>query len=69
MFINTFAYAAVDAIQNSKKQFVSTFVKNEDVSKILNQFVDAQAQYTKSAIDAGIAASSAFSALVTKKVK
>ena len=69
MFINTFAYAAVDAIQGAKKQFVSTFVKHDDLSKILNSFVDAQTQYTKAAIDAGILAGTQMSALVTKKVK
>ncbi len=54
MFLNTFAYTAVDAIQNSKKYFVNTFVTNEEIKDALIEFVDAQADYTKSAIDAGI---------------
>ena len=69
MFINTFAYAAVDAIQGAKKQFVFNFVKYEDLSKILNNFIDAQTEYTKSAIDAGIAAGSQLTDLAKKKVK
>lgn len=49
----TYAIQGVDAIQNAKKQFVSTFVQHEQFAKVLNGFVDAQAEYTKSAIDAG----------------
>ena len=49
----SFAHQAVDGIQSAKKQFVSTFVQHEQFANTLNGFVDAQAQYTKSAIDAG----------------
>ena len=49
---NTFAFQGVDAIQNAKKQFVSTFVQNEKIKEALNGFVDAQAAYTKDAITA-----------------
>ncbi len=69
MFINTFAYAAVDAVQDAKKQFVSTFIKHDEIGKILTQFVEAQTAYTKAAIDAGISASSQLTALATKKGK
>lgn len=51
---NTLAYSGVDAIQTAKKQFVSTFVQHEQLKSLLNGFVDAQAAYTKSAIDSGI---------------
>lgn len=45
---------AIDTIQTSKKQFVSTvFAKHESVAKALNEFVDAQTAYTKSAAKAG----------------
>ena len=44
----------MDAIQGAKKQFINTFVQHEGLAKVLNNFVDAQAEYTKSAIDAGI---------------
>jgi hypothetical protein len=46
----------VDAIQTSKKIFVDTFVKHEGLAKSLNEFVDAQTNYTKQAIDASIKA-------------
>jgi hypothetical protein len=42
----------IDAVQNGKKQFVNTFVVNDTVKEALNSFVDAQTQYTKSAIKA-----------------
>lgn len=50
---NTFAFQAVDGIQNAKKQFVSTVVPQADIKEALNGFVDAQTQYTKDAITAG----------------
>jgi len=50
---NSFAYQAVDGIQNAKKQFVSTFVPQAQIKEALNGFIDAQAQYTKDAITAG----------------
>ena len=50
---NQFAFQAVDGIQSAKKQFVSTFVQHEGFQKVLNNFVDAQTEYTKSAITAG----------------
>lgn len=40
----------IDTIQNGKKQFVNTFVQHDGVKKALNEFVDAQAEYTKSAV-------------------
>ena len=52
--INQIASQSVDAIHGAKKQFITTFVQHEGLAKVLNNFVDAQAQYTKSAIDAGI---------------
>jgi hypothetical protein len=42
----------VDSIQVSKKMFVDTFVKHAGLAKSLHQFVDAQTDYTKQAIDA-----------------
>lgn len=68
MYTNTFAYAAVDAIQNSKKQFVTTFVKHDGVSDALTAFVDAQTAYTKSAIDAGSLAVATLAGIVKGEV-
>jgi hypothetical protein len=50
---NTFAFQGVDAVQNAKKQFVSTFVPQAEIKEALNGFIDAQASYTKDAITAG----------------
>jgi hypothetical protein len=50
---NSFAFQAVDGVQSAKKQFVSTFVPQEQIKSALNSFVDAQTQYTKDAITAG----------------
>jgi hypothetical protein len=50
----TIAHSGVDAIQTAKKQAITTFVQHDGLAKILNSFVDAQASYTKSAIDASI---------------
>lgn len=54
--INTFAFQAVDSVQNAKKQFVSTFVPQAQIKEALNGFIDAQASYTKDAITAGTVA-------------
>ena len=43
----------IDTVQTGKKQFVNTFVQHEGVKKALNEFVDAQAKYTKEAAKAG----------------
>jgi len=45
--------AIIDAVQNSKKQFVKTFVTNEAVAAAMNSFVEAQAEYTKQAAKVG----------------
>ena len=63
----TYAYQGVDAIQNAKKQFVSTFVQHEQLATVLNGFVDAQATYTKSAIDAGAQAFSGTQSILTDR--
>lgn len=63
----TYAIQGVDAIQSAKKQFVSTFVQHEQFAKVLNGFVDAQAEYTKSAIDAGAKAFSDTQSIVSDR--
>jgi hypothetical protein len=47
----------VDSIQVSKKMFVDTFVKHEGLAKTMHEFVDAQTEYTKKAIDVGFTTS------------
>ena len=45
--------STIDTIQTGKKSFVNTFVLNKDVAAALNDFVDAQSEYTKKAVKAG----------------
>lgn len=40
---NTF----VDTVQSAKTQFVDTFVKNEELKKPLQTYIDAQASFAK----------------------
>lgn len=39
----------IDTVQGVKKQFVKTFVQNETAATAINEFIDAQADYTKKA--------------------
>jgi len=65
--INQIASQGVDAIQGAKKTFISATVQNEQLKNILNNFVDAQASYTKSAIDAGIKMSSGIGGVLSDR--
>jgi hypothetical protein len=58
--------ATVDAVQGAKKQFVNTFVQNETAAQAMNQFIDAQAEYTKKAMAAGM---DTFTVLTSEMVK
>jgi hypothetical protein len=42
--------STIEAVQNSKKQVVSTFVQNEVLAKAFNDFIDAQTDYTRKAL-------------------
>jgi hypothetical protein len=46
--------ATIDTVQGAKKQFVKTFVQNETAATAMNEFIDAQAEYTKKAAKVGI---------------
>ena len=56
-----------EAIQASKKIFVDTFVKHEGLAKNMHDFVDAQTEYTKKAIDVGFTTASNMHKTVTDK--
>lgn len=47
----------IDQFQAGKKQFVKTFVTDDKIADIMNQFIDNQTEYTKKAakatVDAG----------------
>lgn len=58
--------AMIDAVQNGKKQFVKTFVQNEAAARAMNEFIDAQADYTKKAAKVGL---DTFTTLSTEAVK
>ena len=60
------ADAIIDTVQNGKKQFVKTFVQNEAAAKAMNEFIDAQADYTKKATAVGM---DTFTTLSTELVK
>ena len=57
----------VDSIQVSKKMFVDTFVKHDGLAKTMHEFVDAQTEYTKKAIDVGFTTASNMHKTVTDK--
>lgn len=44
----------IDTVQGAKKQFVKTFVQNETAASAMNEFIDAQADYTKKAAKVGM---------------
>jgi hypothetical protein len=57
----------IDAVQTAKKQFVNTlFANHEPVAKALNEFVDAQTDYTKKAVKAGTDAATKLSSEAVK---
>jgi hypothetical protein len=60
------ADAIIDTVQTSKKTFVKTFVQNETAAKAMNEFIDAQADYTKKAARVGM---DTFTTLSTEMVK
>lgn len=40
----------IDTVQGAKTTFVNTFVKQKDVAKSLQAFIDAQTAFTKQAV-------------------
>ena len=56
-----------EAIQASKKIFVDTFVQHEVLAKNMHDFVDAQSEYTKKAIEVGFTTASNMHKTVTDK--
>jgi hypothetical protein len=60
------ADAIIDTVQTGKKTFVKTFVQNETAAKALNEFIDAQADYTKKATKVSM---DTFTTLTSEMVK
>ena len=46
-YMLAYANMAIDAIQNSKKAFLTTFVKEDSVRKPLEQFVESQGSFAR----------------------
>lgn len=64
---DTLTKTAIDAVQTTKKIAIDTFVKHEGLAKSFHEFVDAQTEYTKKAVDAGISAGTNVYNAVTDK--
>jgi hypothetical protein len=43
----------IDTFQNAKKTWINTFVQHEEIKTALNDFVDGQTEYTKTAVKLG----------------
>lgn len=65
--LNSIATMTIDTIQDSKKQFVNTFVLTSQMREALNDFVDIQTDYSKKAASAGIDAFITISSILTSK--
>lgn len=50
----------IDSIQSGKKQIVNTFVADEKFKAELIKLIDAQAQATKTSVEASLAIAQAF---------
>lgn len=61
--------ATIDAVQNGKKQFVKTFVQNEAAAAAMNEFIEAQAEYTKKAAKVGMDTFTVLSSEAVKSVQ
>jgi hypothetical protein len=61
--------STIDTIQSGKKMFVNTFVTNETIAKAINDFVDAQTEYTKKAVKTGTETATTFSNEITKTLQ
>ncbi len=60
---------SIDTIQGAKKQFVKTFVQNETAASAMNEFIDAQAEYTKKAAKVGMDTFATLASETTKAVQ
>jgi hypothetical protein len=63
--INTISQDAIDSVVDAKRQFVTTFIKNEKLAEICNTFVEVQAAYTREATKLSIDTLTSFTKLVS----
>jgi hypothetical protein len=59
----------IDAVQNAKREWIKTFVKTEDLAKPMNDFVTAQATYTKEFAKTMATFNNAVGDVIAKSVK
>ena len=59
----------IDAIQNAKKTWIDTWVKDESMSKPLNEFIKVQTEFTKEAVKQTNAFANAAGAAIAKVMK
>lgn len=64
---DTYIHTYIDAVQNGKKEFVKNAVKQERLANILNEFVDAQTQYTKSFVHSSFNSMTSLGSLMMSK--
>ena len=58
--------STIDTIQSGKKMWVNTFVTNKAIAAAMNDFVDAQTEYTKKAVKTGTETATTFANEITK---
>ena len=59
----------IDMIQNAKKAWVDTWVKDESMSKPLNEFIKVQTEFTKDAMKYTNAYANAAGAAMAKMIQ
>lgn len=59
----------IDAIQNAKRGWVKTWIKDESLSKPMNAFIDAQTTFTKDTFEQFNTLSNATGEMLAKVVK
>jgi hypothetical protein len=59
----------IDMIQNAKKAWVDTWVKDESMSKPLNEFIKVQTEFTKDAMKHTNAFANAAGAAMAKVIQ
>ena len=59
----------IDTIQNAKKTWVDTWIKDESMSKPLNDFIKVQTEFTKDAMKHTNAFANAAGAAMAKVMK
>lgn len=59
----------IDTIQNAKRTWVDTWVKDEAMAKPLNTFINSQTEFTKEAMKQSTAFANAAGEMMAKVVK